>query len=400
MSIVLILILVPLITAFIGYITNWAAVKMIFNPQEFVGVGPIGWQGVLPSKADKFATDVADTATDMISARELAERLDPDEMEKLLEDRLDDEIPELLREAAELVRPGVWDEMVPDAQQMVVEQVRREGSEVAREIFEDLKGISDELLDLHQLIVDLLTGSNVRRLTRLFQELGGKELKWIVYYGGIFGFMVGCVQAGAFSVFDQWWLMPLVGGVVGLGTNYMALQMIFRPLEPKRYLFVEYQGMFPKRQAEIAHDYGQITAREILTPANLLRLITEGEAGTEIARVVLTKVSERIDEQKPLVEMLTQTEVTDEMLMTLKLSIVQRITERVPDIQTDLESYVGEAMDVGTMVEERLARLSKPEFERLLRGLFEEDEWILIVIGGVLGAGVGLLQGLLILTTG
>ena len=31
-NLVLVIIFVPLVTAFIGYITNWAAVKMIFLP--------------------------------------------------------------------------------------------------------------------------------------------------------------------------------------------------------------------------------------------------------------------------------------------------------------------------------------------------------------------------------
>jgi uncharacterized membrane protein YheB (UPF0754 family) len=116
-------------------------------------------------------------------------------------------------------------------------------------------------------VFDLLSGPNVTRLVRLFQEIGGKELKAIVRFGGVFGFIIGTFQALSYSIFDQWWLMPIVGGVVGLGTNWMALQMIFRPIEPKRYAgVVTYQGMFPRRQAEIAEDYGRITAREILTP--------------------------------------------------------------------------------------------------------------------------------------
>lgn len=35
--------------------------------------------------------------------------------------------------------------------------------------------------------------------------------------------------------------------------------------------------------------------------------------------------------------------------------------------------------------------------ERVLRSLFEEDEWILVVVGGRLGAAIGTLQGVAIL---
>ena len=400
-SLVAVLVVVPLVTAFIGYITNWAAVKMIFQPEEFVGVGPIGWQGVLPSKADTFATDVAGNVGAVLSPAELAERLDPEEMEELFSERLDEELPVVLREAAELLAPGIWDQMAPEAQAMVVTQVRTEGRQLAREVFDDLQGISHEILDLEALVYDLLSGPNVKRLVRLFQEIGGKELRAIVRFGGYFGFVIGCFQALSFSVFDQWWLMPIVGGLVGLGTNWLALQMIFRPLEAKRYLgLVTYQGMFPSRQAEIAADYGRITAREILTPQNLLRIITEGEAGTRIARLVLDKVGERVEAARPMVEMMTQTTVTDEQLEAVKWMVVRRVGEAAPEVQSEIEAYIEEQLQVGELVESKLRAMPKTEFERLLRGIFEQDEWILIAIGGALGAGVGLLQGLVILGMG
>ena len=295
----------------------------------------------------------------------------------------------------------MWDQMAPPAQQMVIDQIRSEGRQVALDVFDDLQGISHELLDLQALVYDLLSGPNVKRLTRLFQEIGGKELRTIVNLGFWFGLVIGIVQAATFSIFDQWWLMPIVGGIVGLGTNWLALKMIFRPMEPTRYLgLVTYQGMFPSRQDEIAADYGAITAREILTPANIIRLLTEGDAGTRIARVVLDRVGERVDAARPMVEMLTQTTVTDEQLAAVQALVVSRVGESVPQLQPEIEAYLEEQLQVAELIEGKLKAMPKLEFERLLRGIFEQDEWILIAIGGALGAGVGVLQGMLVLATG
>jgi len=400
-NLVVIVVAVPLVTAFIGYVTNWAAVKMIFQPEEFVGVGPVGWQGVLPAKADTFARDVAGNVGAVISPAEIAERLDPAEMEALFGDRLDAELPGIVREVAEQLAPGVWDAMAPEAQEVVLTQIRTEGRQVAQDVFDDLRGISHELLDLEKLVFDLLSGPNVKRLVRLFQEIGGKELRRIVNLGFWFGLVIGIFQAATFTIFDQWWLMPIVGGIVGLGTNWLALQMIFRPVEPTRYLgVVTYQGMFPSRQAEIAQDYGRITAREILTPANLLRLVTEGEAGTRIAEVVLTRVRERVDAARPMVEMLTQRTLTEQDVAAVQSLLVARVAEALPDIRPEIEAHIEERLQVGEIVEGKLREMPKLEFERLLRGIFEQDEWILIAIGGALGAGVGVLQGLLVLATG
>jgi uncharacterized membrane protein YheB (UPF0754 family) len=400
-DLVVALLTIPLVTAFIGYITNWAAVKMIFHPQHFVGIGPIGWQGVLPGKADMFALDVADTMSErVLSARDLAERLDPEEMEQLFQDRLSAAAPELVQEAAEVLQTGLWDTMAPEAQVAIVHQVIDISRATARDVFEDLQGISDELLDLRGLVVNLLTGPNVARLVRLFQEIGGPELRWIIRYGGIFGLLVGLVQAGSYSILGQWWLLPVVGGIVGLGTNYLAIQMIFRPMEPRRVGPLRFQGLFPKRQAQIAGDYGRIASGEILTPKNLLRLLTEGETGTRIARVVLQRVSAAIDAQAPTMSALAGAEVSQAQLDTIKWRLVQRVARDYPDVQPEIEQYLERTFDIGGQVETKLAALSKPEFERLLRGLFEQDEWILITIGGALGLGVGFLQAAVVVALG
>ena len=44
------------------------------------------------------------------------------------------------------------------------------------------------------------------------------------------------------------------------------------------------------------------------------------------------------------------------------------------------------------LMSERMQALSSDEFQDLLRPAFQEDEWILIVVGGFLGAMAGVFQ--------
>src|SRR3546814_4760613 len=94
--------------------------------------------------------------------------------------------------------------------------------------------------------------------------------------------------------------MPIVGAIVGLGTNWLAIQMIFRPLEPRRYFgLVTYQGMFPKRQAEIAHAYGRIAGHEVLTPANLIDHVSTNPAAADPAAELLGHARGQLDQFRP-----------------------------------------------------------------------------------------------------
>ncbi len=389
----------PVITAFIGWLTNWSAIKMIFEPREFIGVGRVGWQGVVPAQADRFATDVAATITgELLSARDLTERIPREDVLDLLDRILDEYADDVVREATEELRPGLWAEWDPAARQMVVELVRTQVAEIAGEIVGDVEAQSDELLDLHHLVVSMLSGENVDRLLRVFRTLGRRELRFIEYYGAVFGGLVGLFQALLFAWANQWWLLPIVGAVVGLGTNYLAIQMIFRPQEPRRYLgLVTYQGTFPKRQGGIAHEFGEVIADEIFTPRNVLRFIAEGEGGRRIAAVVLQQVDQRIETMRPGLEALTQAEVTPEVVSRVQALVVLRVIEAAPEVQPHVEAFVTERLGVAELVEQKLAALPKPEFERVLRGIFEEDEVTLIAIGAVLGGVVGSLQGALTL---
>lgn len=397
-----ILISVPLITAFIGWVTNWAGVKMIFYPQKFVGIPPVlGWQGVLPRKASKFAADVGDMMTDnILDAEELVSKIDPDEVEALFGDTIDEQAADIVNKVAEIMRPGYWEQLDPSVQAMIVDMIKTQTRDQSRALFDDMKEQSNDFIDLKELIIGLLTGPNVDRLVRLFQEISAKEMKFIIRSGAYLGLIIGVAQALVVLVADDWWLPPIIGVGVGLVTNYVAIQMIFRPVAPKKYFgLFEYQGLFPKRQDEISRQYGEIAASEIITPQNLIEYLTRGETGNRISAQVMETVSSQIDQNMPLLEQMFQVEATPEQVQAVKVAVLTTLLSAIPEVQPDLEKYLAARLDVEETVYGKLSSLSKPEFERILRGVLEEDEWILVAIGGVLGGLVGLAQGLIILGT-
>jgi len=54
----------PFVAALIGYVTKIVAIKMMFQPIEFVGIKPfLGWQGIVPRKAATMASIACDTMT-------------------------------------------------------------------------------------------------------------------------------------------------------------------------------------------------------------------------------------------------------------------------------------------------------------------------------------------------
>ena len=76
---------IPLVTAIIGWGTNLLAIHMLFHPVNRVGGPRLGWQGVLPSHAKRMAQMCVEMmTTQLIDARQVFNRIDPERVSELL----------------------------------------------------------------------------------------------------------------------------------------------------------------------------------------------------------------------------------------------------------------------------------------------------------------------------
>ncbi|HEU5084918.1 MAG TPA: hypothetical protein VFU14_16370 [Acidimicrobiales bacterium] len=387
---------VPAVTAFIGYITNWAAVRMTFHPAEPRGIGPLRWQGIVYRMAPKLAREIANTTGHVLTPADIAERVDLAGLVERLYAEHEDVLDRAVGEALDVLAPGVWASMAPEARVQVRTAVLAQATGSVDGLVGALGDRLPALLDLDALLIEELTGENADRLARVAGEIAWRELRFIELSGAYFGLAVGIVQAALYEVFGVWWTMPIVGAIVGLGTNWLAIQMIFRPLEPRRFLgLVTYQGMFPKRQREIAADYGRITAQEIFTPAKLVSAVVDGPGLSGSGAELRCLAVERLAELRPVLGMVAGgVDPSDGALRGLVDVLFDRLLVLEPTLRPTVEAHLAASLRLDELIEDRLGSLDKAQFERMLRGIFEEDEWILVVIGGVLGGAIGLAQGL------
>ena len=70
--------------------------------------------------------------------------------------------------------------------------------------------------------------------------------------------------------------------------------------------------------------------------------------------------------------------------------------ESLPETMRQVEEYTQTALDMENTMGTRMAALPCGEFERLLHPVFEEDEWKLVLMGGVLGVVIGAVQAFFI----
>lgn len=69
--------------------------------------------------------------------------------------------------------------------------------------------------------------------------------------GFFFGFLLGVVQMFVWLLYDKPWTLPAGGAVVGYITNWLAIKLIFEPVDPVKLGPFVLQGLFLKRQDEV-----------------------------------------------------------------------------------------------------------------------------------------------------
>jgi uncharacterized membrane protein YheB (UPF0754 family) len=188
------------------------------------------------------------------------------------------------------------------------------------------------------------------------------------------------------------WMLPLCGFIGGLKANYIALKMIFLPVERTRFGCFYWQGLFLKRQKEVSAVYARMMAERVLHSRNFWKYMLEGPKRAEFAALTERHAMKFLDallgNLKPVLLMYTG----GGGLETMKELMTSRLLESLPAVMEYGHAHCDRSLDLETEIREKMAALEASEFEAVLHPVFEEDEFKLILIGGVLGMIAGFMQ--------
>ncbi|MDG4665582.1 DUF445 domain-containing protein [Mycobacterium sp. 236(2023)] len=389
---------IPLGAALVGWATKILAVKMMFQPVEFKGIPPyLGWQGQIPKRAPKMAAVAVDSITSkIINPQQLFDRIDPEE--------LADELREPLREAAEELvetimmsfQPQLWRATPDQLKDLVVANVESRIPAATRSMFDQFRGQIDQIFDIKHMVVTNLVRDKAT-LNSIFQDIGRPAFGFLIRSGLWFGFLIGLVQMVVFG-FTGWHLvLPLFGLLTGGLTDYVALQMIFRPVE-RRTIFpgIKWQGVFQARREDVIRGYSALLAKEIFTPKAIMESLLTGPMSDRFFDIIETEIARTIDEQLGFAGRVIDV-VGGSKYQTMKKTLATSVIDRIPETSAHIEKYAAERLDLENTMIEKMAELTPMEYENLLRPAFKDDEWIIVVLGAGLGFLFGELQSQVIL---
>ncbi len=388
------LISIPLVAACVTWAHVWLAMQMVFFPIEFVGWKPwFGWQGLIPRKARKMSGILVDRVISKLgSVSELVRQLQPQAIAGHVAKQIEGQVDEIIDDLMFAENAALWASLPPQVKTQIYQQVRRSVAPMVESLGLALAGEIEQLIDVRNMIgAQMETDRGL--MVRLFRAVGRTEIRFIINVSFWIGLAFGLLQMLLFYFLPWHGLLPLYAGVLGFVTNWIALAMVFRPLNPVRIGPIHIHGLFLRRQNEVAEKFAQMTSDELLTIRQFTNAIFSGPGAPRARELIARGIAQLFD--APMVKTSLQMALGPAAFDRIKLGV----TQQAADILISAMAHPGFNRDranvLSQLFAQRIRALSSAEFQDLLRPAFQEDEWILLVLGAITGLAAGWLQLLL-----
>lgn len=185
---------------------------------------------------------------------------------------------------------------------------------------------------------------------------------------------------------------PVICGLIGWFTNYLAVKMLFHPKEPKRVLGLTIQGVFPKRKSALAANLAEAVERELISSQDVGKLLHDPSFTTLVHQELEAHVDKLLDEGLVKAIPMAAMFLNDDIKAKIKTALLAEIEPAVPDMLAKVAQGLESSLDIRAHVQERIESFSMDQLEGLLFALMKKEFRFIEIMGGVLGFAIGCFQ--------
>jgi uncharacterized membrane protein YheB (UPF0754 family) len=410
------LVTIPFFTGAIGWFINWTGLIMLFNPirfhgfripglyelsrllprrlQEIPGImqGGVGWQGIIPARAAKMGSIAVDKAIAKIGTpAEFFQELEPDKIAEQMTVMFEPRVPEIVDRTMRREQPGLWADVPQRAKDALYARVQQQLPDIMRQITGEIGLYIDQLLDPKILVIDHFQ-RNPALANKVFKDVGSRELRLMVNFGFLFGFLLGIPVAVITHFVTDWWLLPLLGIIVGWTTNLLGMWVIFEPVEETKLGPFKLHGLFLRRQNEVADVYASIIADHVVTMENIGDFLLNGPRADRTEQMLYEAMLPAIDRAAGPLRGVARVAVGTREYDTITDAFARESREHTMTPFRDPEFGRHQSQNIRKLFAQRTKELPSRDFVEMLRSAIKEDEWMIYLHGGVLGLAGGLIH--------
>jgi uncharacterized membrane protein YheB (UPF0754 family) len=186
----------PLVCAFIGWLTNYLAIRMLFHPRKGIRIFGLTFQGILPKRQKELARKLGQLVEEELVNHEDIRRAvsNPQFQDRLrvlirlyVHRFIHSKLTAIHPMLASLLKGTILDKLV----ELIVDEVRRFIPDMIEEASEEL----ESRFNFQQLVQDKVESFSTEKIETMFFSLMRKEFWFIELVGGVLGLAVGTAQS-------------------------------------------------------------------------------------------------------------------------------------------------------------------------------------------------------------
>jgi uncharacterized membrane protein YheB (UPF0754 family) len=189
------LLLIPVISAFIGWFTNWIAIKMLFHPKEPKKILGVTFQGIFPKRQQQFAVKLGKlVSNELLSFAEIEQKIsDPENVTKLLpvlEQHIDTFLREKLTTEIPMIGMLIGDKTIAQVKGVFIKELE----ELFPILMQQYMATLENELDLEKIVVQKVGQFSSNKLEEILNQIMATEFRFVEIIGGVLGFIIGLLQ--------------------------------------------------------------------------------------------------------------------------------------------------------------------------------------------------------------
>ncbi len=189
------IILIPLISAFIGWFTNWIAIKMLFHPKLPVKFLGITFQGIFPKRQQQFAEKLGKLVSqELLSFKDIEQKItSPDNLKKVMpvvEEHIDHFLRKKLADTMPVISMFIGDKTIEQLKGVFMQELEILFPQLMNNYMQNLQ----TELDLEKIVTQKVSNFSSDKLEEILNAIMSKEFRFVEIIGAVLGFVIGVMQ--------------------------------------------------------------------------------------------------------------------------------------------------------------------------------------------------------------
>jgi uncharacterized membrane protein YheB (UPF0754 family) len=188
------------------------------------------------------------------------------------------------------------------------------------------------------------------------------------------------------------WSIPIISGCIGWIMNGIVIKMLFHPTKPIKIIGFTIQGIFPKRQQQLAQQIGQFVEQKLLSFKDIEQQITHPDQLQKIYSAIEPHIDyflrTKLKEKMPIISMF----IGEKTIQNMKEVFMEELQVLMPDLLSNYLKNLKDNLNVQQKLSQKISDLSIDKIESIFYQFMAKEIRLIKIAGAVLGFIIGIIQ--------